>query len=796
MAKNIDFSPDLGKPADPVSPNGQLLVSAGRLEGESAAQGGAFKAAVTQQVAGLAMDAGKGFLESNLEKDTRRTVDAYEARVKTDDATLTLDLFNSGMVENNPVEVEKAKADIQKYKDALDQGIMTREQALLQIDRSVKQYSRVMPGWASDFRKLAGKLTGIEHMGAYAEHNLLSKASASEKLRADQLDFLQKTAQKQITMFVERFGRMPVGGLQGDDMKVFREQLTISANADALKKQIEMRDSTIAQNEPRVTNYVNHRMADGMMTLSTLMQGIVTGVDPTSGKPFSSESKILLRQNLLSNVNTFFEKVKTEVLGFNTNQVSNATREQLMTRLNTQQKELVDSLKNQDNFDDFRKTMELRASKAADVMAQWAIANPHLKIIKESGIATPEVAKLWIDSQREPRRQTEFRRIYGGALDDYFKSITSGGVAMSNYHSSNMTGASQSEDHMASLRTTNPGAYQAAVLGLRDHIKSIAQGGWGDSQETQDLRKSKFADNVRVFAAQINLSDEASVKEWTTLMGDPRVAARIKELPQAEAATAPVMMKTREVLENPEFGVMARINRLAEKLEVTHKNKAFDLIQDPATGQIKVQYYPWEGVAANSQPGMGKRGRKMPVVGDGRQVGDDGPELARLVATANRALAVMNNFQEGLPGDLQGGSLAKDTVEKFSQGYFGLSVEGRQQFLEDRGGDPEKKEKKSKSGESGDDFNKEANEAWGDPNDPKVLENAAKIRLKEVGGHAAAAELVIQDIENTLKVPEAQGGPKSDYRRILQRELATWQKAKELATAKALPTGDNGEKKE
>jgi hypothetical protein len=153
MAKNIDFSPDLGPAPTPASPNGQLLVAAGRLEGENNAQGAAFKAQTLTTAAGLGMDAAKGYLESGMEAETRKVVDSYEARVKTDEATLTLDLFNSGLVDENPAEVKKAQADILKYRDALDQGIMTREQALLQIDKSVKQYSRLMPGWASDFRK-------------------------------------------------------------------------------------------------------------------------------------------------------------------------------------------------------------------------------------------------------------------------------------------------------------------------------------------------------------------------------------------------------------------------------------------------------------------------------------------------------------------------------------------------------------------------------------------------------------------------------------------------------------------
>ena len=799
MAKQkVDFSLDLGKPADPVMPDTSHLTKAGALEGENLSKAESMKGQVISQVGTLALEAGKGYLESGLESQTKKVIDSYQARVKTDNAELSLDLFNQGMLPLNPEEVESAKADISKYKDALDQGIMTREQALLAIDKSVKEYSRLMPGWASDFRKLAYNLTGVEHMGRFQEHALLTQASAAEKYKQDQKDFLVKIAQKQIEMFVSKYGRMPAGGLGGADMSLFRDQLAVAAATEEIKNRLAAKNATIEMNEPQVVSLINHRMADGMMTLSTLMQGLVTGVDPTTGKPFSAENKILLRQNLLANVNSYFEKVKAELLGFNTNQVTNATREQLMSRLNTQQKELVDGLKNQDNFDDFRKTLELRAAQAADVMNQWAIANPHLKIIKESGMATPEVAKLWIDSQREPKRQAEFRRIYGGALDDYFKSITTGGQPMQNYHSTNMSAAAESEAAMDALKTTNPGAHQAAVLQLRDHIQAIARMGWGETQETQDLRKNKFATNVRVFASQINLADPSSVREWTQLMADPKVAEKIKEVPQAAMAQAAVMTKTREIIENPEFGVMARLQRMQEKVSLTHGKKAFDLLLDPATGQIKVQYYPFTGtmrqkpespmgeteagaVTGQGKPGGNRNKTQAPnaVMGDGSQVPDDGPEIKRLVATANRALAVMNNFKEVLPDDLKG-NLAQDTVIKFGDGYFGMPLDQRMEYEGHGEEDKGKKSKSKASPKAAADFNKEANKAFGDANDPQREVEAAKIRLKEVGGNMALVDKNIRDLETALAVPENQSGLKGDGRKIVQRELEMWKKAKEL----------------
>lgn len=778
FGKSIDFDKNVGAGNDPVSPNGGLLVSAGNMQGEAGVVDGQGRAAeaqwtgkVIETVGGTVLDATKGYMQSNLEADIKKTVDSYEAVTKVDDAKLTLDLFEGGMSQVTPAEVEKAKADIAKYKDAVDQGVMTRDQALLAIDARVKESSRTMPGWASEFRKQAEQLTGVAHMGNYREHTLLSQQSVKDKLRLDAAKFVQDTQQRMITMYVEAYGKLPEGGHNGPDMAMFRQQLALKQQAEGLKKQLEVRDSTISQNEPKVQNLIQSRMADGILTLNQKLQGLTTAVGP-DGKMITPENKIVVRQRILSDINNFFEPLKAELLSYNANQVSNGTREQMLNRLNTQQKELVDSLKNQDNFDDFRKTMELRAASAADVMNKWAIANPHLKIIKESGIATPDVAKLWIDWQQDPKKQAEFRRIYGNPLDDYFRSITTGGPGASNAHANNMVGSSTNIQHMQALKLTNPAAYQASLMGLKDHIRTTAMTGWGDTQEMQDVRKANFADNLSVFSSQISATDPNAVDTWIKLMSDPRVAARVSELSpqQVAAATGPTIQKTREIIENPEFGVMARIAKIRDKLSVTHRANAFELMNDPTTNQIKVLYYPFEGVmqGKNEERNMGKRGKPDPILGDGSQVGDEGKELARLVKAANGSLGILTNFSASLPPDLQGkGLLEKDIVEKFQQGYFGMGVADRAKTLQNKKPAPAGMINNSA------DFNAAIPKRNGGISEEDGMGIA---RLREAGMDLVQVENHINNLSQELK----RKGLNSTVKQILTRELSGWERAKKL----------------
>lgn len=799
--KKTDFQADLTA-RYPTAPDTAPLVAAGIKEGEAAvtrARGEAISSLtgleVSKTIAGQVVEAGKGYLESSLESQVKQTVDSYEARVKTDNAQLALDLFEDKVMPSTPAEVEKAKADIQKYRNALDQGIMTREQALLAIDKSVKDYSNRMPGWASDFRKLAYNLTGIEHVGRYREHSLLTTQSAAERYREQQMDFIRKMQQKAIENFVQTYGRLPEGGWNGVDMSLFRDQLALRANADKLKDQLSIRDSTVAQNEPVALEYINHRLSDGLITLNTRLQGLVYSKDPKTGKPYGSENKIIIRQNVLADIGTFFETLKSEVLGFNTNQLSQAAREQQLNRLNTQQEQLTTALRNQDSFDDFRKNMELRASLAKDVINKWAIANPHLEIIRQSGMATPEIARVWFDFQADPKRQAEFRRRYGGALDDYFRSLSMGGQPLQDRHASDMSKSSVSEEHINALKLTNDGAYRAAMHTLRDHIKDIAIKGWGDSQETQELRKMRFADNLRVFGSQIDFRDDSAVKSWVQLMSDGRVAERVQDLPPNLQAIAidSVITKARDVVENSEFGAMKRLTTLQKSLgdstilgtlsSATHG--PFELVYDDKSGQIKVQQYSRffggktqsrkEYTVKRDEKGTATELEEKPILTDGGSLGFG--EVKELVALANRALSVLKTFGQ------EERDLASDTVQKFNAGYFGMAPEEREKALQSGAdvaakgkGKPSSKEEKLSAINKAE--SKEVSEQLGSVSPEEQSERdalAGKVRAGEVNNDPAVIEAHLKDIATEL----ARKDLNSTARAILKKEYDLWEKAKE-----------------
>lgn len=680
-------------PRLPTQADTSGIIDAARLEATAKVTQAKGNAELLGDVGKMAIDATKGFLESGLERDIKKTLAGYDTVVRHDDATLRLQMLETGFVpDSTPEDVIKAKADIEKYKKAMDQGVMSRDQAVMAIDKSVKDYSNTMPGFAADFRKLGYQLTGVEHLGARAEFEALSKVSINDKIKADYAKFFADKQQQMVGDFVNKYKRWPIGGLNGPEMAIFRQQAAIAATAENLKAQTEVVNQTVAQIEPKVVDLVNARLADGIITLTQNMQGIPFSTDPRTGKPNPPEDKAVLRQRILADTNTFFEGLKSEVLKFSANQLSNATREQLMARLQNQQTEMGNALKNQDAFDDMKKTMEIRQAKAQDVIAQWSIANPSLLIFQKSGLPTPDLAKFWIDSQRDPRRQADFTRVYGNVADAYYRSVSTGGPGMANYHVTNMSRLSTDPEHLDRLRETDPGAYTVGLHNVRDGIKSVLTNGWGQTPEMKDKQKAAFMNWVSGFGRQVDPKRQDLVDEWTKTMSDPRLITRLKELSpdmQVGAADA-IMTRTRAILENPDVGFMKRLDNLVKEANGNIRGVQYDLVLNPTTKQIELTQTERK-LTGKSQSGQTEAVTTPanPLLGFG--------EIKNVLGVVNRSLGVMSNVGQGVEGavppDMNARGLPQDYLAKLKAGFFSLSYDERNKALEAAAGSKSPKAK-------------------------------------------------------------------------------------------------------
>lgn len=705
VMKSIDFTQEV-RGAEPVSPDGRLLANAAVTE----AKGAAVKQGVTDNLvtaAGKAgLDAVKGYLESGLEKDIKKTIGSLETANRFGDAVTSFDVMANDP-NTPPADLQKAQQEIQKYKAALDQGVMTREQALLAIDKSVKEYSNILPGYASNLRRLATEVTGVEHMGNYAEYALLTKQTQSEKIREQRLKNQMELEQKAYMGFTTKYGRPPVGGMQGNDMRMFQAEAALAAQAESLKTQANIRDATIAQTEPVVTQYINTRLASGILTLNTKLQGITGAVDPKTGKLQSPENRVLLREQILSEIGTTFESIKAELLGFNANQISNATREQQLSRLNTQQAQLTDALKNQDTFDAFSKTMGIQSLEAKNVWDKFVIAHPQAIIMKNSGMVTPDTVKLWIDSQQQPARAAEFRRLYGPGLDDYYRSFSNPNVSQT--HISNAGKIGTDPNHLSTIKNVDPAQYAAQLHGLRDSITAVVRQGWGVTPEVAEVQKRNFPVWIQSFTNQVNSGALDLVREWTKLMADPAIARRVKELdPQAQlAAIEPIYNKSRELLENPQFGLLKRLSQLQAKSKESIlglTTTPFEVVLNPITKQFQVAQATTQRTRGSTSPAdMTPKGAagfqtfrpgSFAVSAGGASMAG---EVKTIVDTINRSLSALNNFKDikgVLPPDMAENGVNAEYFYLYTTDFFNKTPEEQQEALKTRAAKPDTDPKK------------------------------------------------------------------------------------------------------
>ena len=676
--KNIQFGAQLPGPATPVSPDGGLLVSAGQQEGQAiqvAAAGDATLLKATGDLFQKAGEAGlglyKGSLESNMEKNIKATIDNYQQNVNLQASVGFLQqAVDAGAP---PQAVQDALSRIDKYKAAITQGTMTRDQALLAIDATVKDYSNRMPGWASDFRKQASLLTGVEHMGSLYEHNLLTQKSMMEK----QQELALKEQERLRNHFIDTYKRLPVGGMNGPDMTMFAQQAALQQKAADLDTNIKISNQTIAQSEPQIVDLINTRMADGVMTLNMRMQGIVNAIDPKTNKPLPPESQVVLRQQSVSDVNSFFAQLTAQVASFPASKLSSATREQQLTRLETQRKSLVDALSNQDAFDAFQKTMKIETAKAGNIMDKWKLANANLVPLIQTGVMASPLAEQWLRAQENPNTQADFAR-RSPNIDQLFRGT------LANYGENYSKGITD-PSHLDALKRTSPAEYQNALNGGVETLKQIANKGWGETPEVQKAQKTNFSNYIATLASQAKPENKEISAKWNELMSNPNIIARIKELsPQQQLeALSPMLDATKNILEDGTFGSMKLLGQLVERNttdtskvdirynDVTNKFEAF--VNTVTKGRSNMFSPTGENPAGAATFEAVKGGDKVtstPAVG----------ELKATVDNINKSLGILSSAAEfkGIysDGTTQEG-IVKNYFNKFHAGFFNLPEEVR-----------------------------------------------------------------------------------------------------------------------
>lgn len=316
MAKSTPsiFQPDAGSIQDPIyappADTSRLTIEQGE---NNAAKLNAYTKAGAS-IASTGIEAYKGYLEASAEKDIKSSLDRLEGFGKTAvDAQKKLDYLQSNtFAANSSLQIDQLNqqtagfADdptvkdflgtIAKYKAAEQQNILSKQDVLNRVAATVKQYTAMMPGWASDFRKVAANLTGIDAADTYAVHKALTSESNAEKLALKQQELGMKYEQDVASYFgVEPGKTTPQMKLQ------YAQDKQLSAAADVAQKKAGLVDVDQKTTDKSWNNWIGINVTQAIGSVSNAFDkfreangGVDLDKDPQAFAKYGAQTDALL----------------------------------------------------------------------------------------------------------------------------------------------------------------------------------------------------------------------------------------------------------------------------------------------------------------------------------------------------------------------------------------------------------------------------------------------------------------------------------------------------------------------
>lgn len=413
--RGVKYDLQLDPISAPVkSAEGDLLMAAGKSEGQANAIKGQTDAATLSFLGTTAIGAAKGKMESDLDASIKNTLSRLDVtreaefqRTTQAQATQIATLLEqSDGLDSAPELIKQFKNDTQRYTDALAQGVLTRQEVIDRIAADVKKYSATMPGWASDFRKLAAERTGISNIDVYGIHKALTEKTARERAAEERFK-----ADMELDKEIAKKHGVGLDGIT-PEMRAwhYNEQQT-ARNAAVLTDRLkvnqmvqEQADGAWGQLAMLRVNEVVAGLAGDIATLGALNQ------DPKSVVQ-SQEFGLKLSGKLAATA----VMLESQIRGFTTpapgrTAMSEKEASRLIGEVRATFKNYEDMVKNVEGRNMFANIVKNSKGNMELLMNNFMLANPHTAVLKDIGVL-PKLfeAKVALDD-------AEFERRFPGLL--------------------------------------------------------------------------------------------------------------------------------------------------------------------------------------------------------------------------------------------------------------------------------------------------------------------------------------------------------------------------------------------
>lgn len=599
MAKGLDYSLQLEDIRNPSAADGGLLVSAGQRQGAASRLQGESNASLLALAGETAMAAGKGYLEAQVSKDTKEALDnldtdgykgpaaaAREAQYEKDKPTIAaniaaaeeldkqrLSIFDTAEIGSNPDEiaaraqVEKFRAEAAQLQKAASAGNLSPTQAIDAIAASVKKYSAMMPGWATDFRKVAANLTGISNVDVLGIHSALTKESQAQK------------ANLKLTQDVAEYFGLP--SLQAVT-PYWRDLYMVARTTDAQAKQLESQAKIKGASQAQVADRLNQVVAAGKTEGATAFVGVLHGIVTDNTLTGETANNALRERGGLA-----IDAWETKWMGQIDKWVADGTgldaerarkmREDIAAQAKTQR----DALNNSAVRSAWLKNAELFKTSVEGAQSQWRLnnmaaylitSNPQMYDVYLKSVQAAQSAGVSLTS---PPTEKDYQKLqaYGvprvmfDALQNVLKSDNTKAVA-DGLNGAAAAAAANPVDSLAALKETDKEKYATVVAGSLNEVSRVARSGL---DTTDPNAAARFADQLQILASQAGPQSGQLAKEWATLISNPNVVNALLSLPKEtlDKIAVPVLARTEANL----FGQRGMAEKLAVAVDTSRSGR-------------------------------------------------------------------------------------------------------------------------------------------------------------------------------------------------------------------------------
>lgn len=595
MAQSTDYSIQLPDAAAPVKGNaGELRIAAANslaqgIQAQAAGNAQAIELegqATAQTISFLGTqirNAGKGFLEAKVSDEIKGTLDKLEgfgegakaAETNINQfATFAQEGIKAGAVDQGFIN------EASKYLDAQRSGVMTRAEVIARMGKTIKEYSALMPGMASDFRRVGAELTGIGNLDVYGVNKALtekgSRERAAEQQQAADLSLLKEVAQfKGYTSLSQVTDRDRSHYQTYKALKVQSEVALIEAQT------VKQTQEVVDANYHKAAGLM---LAEGVEKLSLSVDKIteLASSGTVEGSNAATQAAAILT-NDIQRVKTQFVRAVTMMQQPNEKGglplSSKYAQDEILSKYLPIFNAYEEAVKNVEGRDLFKKLVDSAKMKKDTILNTFYNAHPAVLLQKDTGVL-PELYKAYIAINSDDK---EAERRFGKPLAEALKVLKNyDGTAMfSNTQRQVLKGEEVDTEALSKLSPQQAAVHKASLL------SNVTE--WAKNPTPTDQVKEGWVQNTRELTRQLRYGTVNDAQVANNVFGSPDVAKFVVSLTPAQRQTAlsPLVRGTGTAATTLVAGIRQQLASPDTLLNT--KFSTVELVVSPLTGLIDVK---------------------------------------------------------------------------------------------------------------------------------------------------------------------------------------------------------------